>query len=206
MPFGLANAPATFQHMINDVLRDYLDIFVVAYLDDLLIFSTNKDEHERHVKLVLTCLREAGLFAKLEKCLFNQNHVDFLGYIISDKGITMDPAKIRTILEWKTPESVRDVQCFLGFANFYRCFIKGFSHLTLALTRLTHKGPPNAPFVWNSAAQQSFDTLKSTFTSAPILTHADPTQPFVLETDASDYALGAILSQKVAHSSKIHNR
>src|SRR6187551_1730226 len=110
MPMGLTNAPAVFQHMINDVLWDYLDIFVIAYLDDLLIFSTNPIEHEHHVKKVLTCLCESGLFAKLEKCHFNSTEVEFLGYMVTPHGVFMDPAKIRAITAWEPPHTIRAVQ------------------------------------------------------------------------------------------------
>ena len=209
MPMGLTNAPAVFQHMINDVLRDYLDIFVVAYLDDLLIFSANPIEHEHHVKKVLTRLRESGLFAKLEKCHFNSTEVEFLGYMVTPHGVFMDPAKIRALTAWEPPHTLRAVQSFLGFANFYRRFIKGFSSLVLPLTALTRK-TSKSPFVWSMAAQEAFEALKRAFTTAPILQHADPMRPFVLETDASDYALGAVLSQSgrdgLLHPIAYHSR
>ena len=119
MPFGLTNAPAVFQHMANDIFRDFLDIFTIVYLDDILIYSKTQEEHDEHVRQVLRRLREYGLYAKLEKCSFGQNQVEFLGYVVSSDGIAMDPMKVQAILEWKTPLSVRDVQCFLGFANVY---------------------------------------------------------------------------------------
>jgi hypothetical protein len=108
---------------MNDVFREFLDKFVVCYLDDILIYSKNVEEHEEHVKLVLQKLRDAGLYAKAEKCVFHQPQVEFLGYIISNEGLSMDPKKIEAITNWLTPRTVRDVQCFLGFANFYRIFI-----------------------------------------------------------------------------------
>jgi hypothetical protein len=180
MPFGLTNAPAVFQHMMNDIFRPYLDQFVIVYLDDVLIFSKNPEEHEKHVKLVLEKLREVGLYAKLEKCQFDKDTVEFLGYVVSPSGISMDKAKVETLLAWKTPESLRDVQCFLGFANFYRAFIKNYSTIAAPLIALTHK---DKPFEWNDGAQRSFEELKRLFTSAPILAHADPSRPFVVETD-----------------------
>jgi hypothetical protein len=139
MPFGLTNAPAVFQHLMNDIFRDYLDVFVVAYLDDILIFSETPEEHTQHVKLVLERLHQHKLYAKLEKCSFDQDHVEFLGYVISPHGIEMDPAKVDTITKWQTPSSVNDVQTFLGFANFYRRFIGAFSKLVTPLTQLTKK-------------------------------------------------------------------
>ena len=192
MPFGLTNAPAVFQHMANDIFRDFLDIFTIIYLDDILIFSKTQEEHDEHVRQVLRRLQEYGLYAKLEKCSFDLNQVEFLGYIVSSEGISMDPAKVQTILEWRTPQSVRDVQCFLGFANFYRKFIRNYSKKVLPLTQLTHK---NQPFIWNSSAAEAFESLKHAFTSAPILIHANQDKPFILEADASDFALGSVLSQ-----------
>ena len=131
MPFGLTNAPAVFQHMANDIFRDFLDIFTIIYLDDILIYSKTQEEHNNHVRQVLQRLREFGLYAKLEKCCFDRNQVEFLGYMVSPEGIFMDPKKVQTILDWKTPGSVRDLQCFLGFANFYHKFIKIYSKVVL---------------------------------------------------------------------------
>jgi hypothetical protein len=191
MPFGLTNAPAIFQHLMNDIFREFLDNFVVCYLDDILVFSKNEEEHINHVRLVLEKLRTAGLYSKLEKCVFHQPQVEFLGYIISGEGLSMDPKKIRTVTEWKKPATVRDVQCFLGFANFYRIFIRNYSKIAAPLTRLTRKDK----LEWNAETNQAFETLKKAFATAPILTHPDFQKSFFLETDASDFALGAILSQ-----------
>ena len=200
MPFGLTNAPAVFQHMANDIFRDFLDIFIIIYLDDILIYSKTQEDHDNHVRQVLQRLREFGLYAKLEKCCFDRNQVEFLGYVVSPEGISMDPKKVQTVLDWKTPGSVRDLQCFLGFANFYRKFIKSYSQVVLPLTELTQK---NRPFVWTSSAAKAFDSLKQAFTSAPILVHVDLEKPFIIEADASDFALGSVLSQ-IAHDEKLH--
>jgi hypothetical protein len=164
----------------------------VVYLDHILIFSKDQETHDKHVRLVLAMLQEHGLYAKMEKWEFDKSSVVFLGYMISPNGIFMDKSKVETIQCWVTPSSVKDVQCFLGFANFYRWFIKGYSKITTPLTTLTCK---NKPFSWNPTAQATFDTLKMAFTSVPILIHPDPAKPFIVETDASDFALGAILSQ-----------
>ena len=193
MPFGLTNAPAVFQHMANDIFRDLLDICLIIYLDDLLIYSKTQEEHDSHVLLVLKRLRENGLYAKLEKCSFDCKQVEFLGYVISSKGISMDPAKVKAVLEWQTPRSLRDVQCFLGFANFYRKFIQDYSKIILPLTQLTKKGHA---FLWSNEADMAFRHLKEAFTSAPILAHVDTNKPFIMEADASDFALGSILSQQ----------
>ena len=191
MPFGLTNAPAVFQHMMNDIFREHLDDFVVIYLDDILIFSKNEGEHEKHVRLVLEKLRERGLYAKLEKCLFHQTEMEFLGFIATTDGLKMDPKKVEAIVSWEVPKTVRDVQCFLGFANFYRIFIKNYSRVAAPLTRLTCKDK----LEWGPQAEKAFQNLKTAFTKAPILVHHDFAKAFYLETDAYDFALGAVLSQ-----------
>ena len=193
MPFGLTNAPAIFQHMMNDIFRSYLDRFVVCYLDDLLIYSANQSEHQEHVRLVLEKLREVGLYAKLEKCKFNVSQVEFLGYIVTEKGVRMDPEKVKAVLNWATPISVKGLQSFLGFSNFYRTFIKNYSEIASPLHALTKK---DIKFQWNPQAQDAFDRLKLAFTCAPVLMHVDPHLQFVLETDGSDFAIGAVLSQE----------
>jgi hypothetical protein len=143
MPFGLTNAPAIFQHLMNDIFREYMDEFVVLYLDDILIFSKNQEDCDKHLRLVLAKLREHGLYTKLEKCEFDKSLVEFLGYVISSDGVSMDKSKVKTIQCWATPSSVKDVQRFLGFANFYRQFIKGYSKITTPLTALTCKDNPS---------------------------------------------------------------
>lgn len=192
MPFGLTCAPSVFQFMMNDIFREELNKFVICYLDDLLIYSANVSEHEHHVKTVLERLRTNSLYAKLEKCEFDKSEVEFLGYVISGNGISMAADKVQTILSWTTPTSVRDVQSFLGFCNFYRKFIKDYSFKARPLTELTKK---NITFNWTNASQKSFEDLKTTVTSAPVLRHVNPSLPFVLETDASNFALGAVLLQ-----------
>lgn len=199
MPFGLTNAPAAFQHLMNDVFREFLDNFVVCYLDDILIYSKNVEEHEIHVRQVLQKLRDAGLYAKMEKCVFHTTQVDFLGYIISNDGLMMDSKKVQTIMDWKIPKTVRDVQCFLGFANYYRIFIKDFSRVAAPLTRLTSKDK----FQWNQEAEAAFEALKTSFVSAPVLYRVDFSKVFFMETDASDFALGAVLSQ-MGTDDKLH--
>jgi hypothetical protein len=169
-----------------------MDEFVVVYLDDILIFSKNQEDHDKHVRLVLAKLRKHGLYAKLKKCEFDKSLVEFFNYMISPNGVSMDKSKVETIQCWVVPSSVKDVQCFLGFANFHRRFIKGYSKITTPLTALTCK---EKPFLWNPKAQATFDTLKMAFTFASVLIHPDPTKPFTVETDTSDFALGAILSQ-----------
>ena len=192
MPFGLTNAPSSFQHYINDVLHEFVDKFVVAYLDDILIFSKNATDHSKHVRVVLETLRKHSLYAKATKCIFHASSVDFLGYIVGIDGLAMDPGKVKTILDWPKPKTVKAVQSFLGFANFYRRFIRDYSKVVSPLTALTKK---DATFEWTSKADSSFESLKTRFTTAPILRHFDPALAAFLETDASDYAIGSILSQ-----------
>ena len=210
MPFGLCNGPASFQEYINNTLREHLDKFCTAYLDDILIYSDNELEHEVHVKLILRKLREAGLQADITKCEFHVTQVPYLGLIITTEGVKMDPSKIDTIVNWPTLINVKDVQSFLGFANFYRRFIYGYSRIANPLTRLTRKAEP---FVWSQECQKAFNTLKEAFTSDVILRHYNPDHKIVVETDASDYVSGGILSQydenevlhPVAYFSKKHN-
>jgi hypothetical protein len=142
MPFGLINAPIVFQHMMNDVFHEYLDAFVVCYINDILIFSKNMADYECHVRLVSKKLWEVGIYAKLEKCGFHQSKVEFLGYIISRDDVCMESHKVQTIVDWATLTSVRDVQCFLGFINFYWWFIAHYSMIRTPLTCLTQKDQP----------------------------------------------------------------
>ena len=201
MPFGLCNAPATFQHLVNDIFREYLDDFLVVYLDDILIFSPSLELHRHHVKKVLTILRKHKLFLKAEKCEFERTTIQFLGFVISTGGVAMDPQKIKAILDWPTPVDKKAVQRFIGFANFYRRFIVGFSAIVIPITKLTHQG---SHFHWSQEAQEAFEKLKKIFSSAPVLRHPDPKLPFTLEVDASETALGAILSQRQGLKSLLH--
>lgn len=198
MPFGLCNAPATFQSYINSVLHDYLDVFCTAYLDDVLIFSEDLEEHEEHVRRVVERLGKAGLYLDINKCQFGVKEVKYLGLIVSTEGIKMDPAKVNAIQEWRVPHSVKDVQSFLGFANFYRRFIAGYSAIAAPLTNLTKGDPKDKqfPFAPGSRELEAFETLKSSFMTAPVLQHFDPDKETWVETDASDYVVAAVLSQK----------
>jgi len=201
MPFGLTNAPASFQSLVNDVLRDYLDQFCVAYLDDILIYSETLDEHIEHVRKVLRALQKKNLLVKLEKCEFHKQSVKFLGFILTINGIQMDEAKVKAVLDWPQPTTVKELQSFLGFVNFYRRFIEGYSRITAPLTNMTRKDPDGCSkqgrqsFTWGKEAESSFQELKKRFTSAPILATFDPERRIVLETDASDYAIGMCISQ-----------
>lgn len=201
MPFGLTNAPAVFQSLVNDVLRDYLNQFVFVYLDDILIFSRSPQEHVLHVRKVLQRLLENKLFIKGEKCEFHVPSVSFLGYIIGNGQVKPDPSKIRAVEHWPHPKNRKQLQRFLGFANFYRRFIRNFSQVASPLTRLTST---KLPFIWSPEAEKAFTNLKLCFTSAPVLVHPDPSLQFVVEVDASDIGVGAVLSQRSPTDQKLH--
>ena len=201
MPFGLTNAPAVFQALVNDVLRDMLNLFVFVYLDDILIFSKSKSDHVSHVRAVLQRLLENQLFVKAEKCEFHQDTVAFLGYVISPGAIRMDQNKVKAVLEWPVPVNRRELQRFLGFANFYRRFIRNYGVLAAPLTALTST---SVKFLWSPAADGAFRSLQQHFTSAPILTQPDPTRQFIVEVDASDIGVGGVLSQRSPEDNKVH--
>ncbi|XP_044715208.1 reverse transcriptase (RNA-dependent DNA polymerase) domain-containing protein [Hirsutella rhossiliensis] len=192
MPFGLCNAPATFQNYINHTLFDLLDKFCTAYLDDILIYSTDKKQHREHVREVVTRLRDAGLQIDIDKCEFETTRTKYLGLIVTPGGVEMDPDKVSTILNWKPPTALRDLQRFLGFANFYRRFIRDFSKITRPLNDLLKK---STIWSWEVEHQTAFDRLKAAFSVAPVLALYDYNRKTVLETDASDWASGGVLSQ-----------
>jgi len=139
MPYGLTNAPASFQRWMNEILSKYLNIFCVAYLDDILIFSQNLEDRQKHIRTILKRVKETGLTLKASKCEFHTKEIEYLGYVIFPQGLRMDEEKIRTIKEWKEPTNIKGIQSFLGFANFYRRFIQDYSRITTPLTRLTRK-------------------------------------------------------------------
>ncbi|KAJ1574395.1 hypothetical protein NDA15_001263 [Ustilago hordei] len=202
MPFGLANALAHFQSFINDIFQDIIGIYVVVYLDDFLIFSDTEEAHVKHVTEVLTRLRSNRLFAKLSKCEFHTKTVEFLGYIIKPTGIEMDPEKVCTVKEWPMPESIHDIQRFLGFANFYRRFIAHFARIAKPLTALVKPIERFKKFELPEEAQQAFHKLIQAFTSAGVLQHFDYHLPTRLETDASDFAIAGVLKQE--HEGRWH--
>ncbi|KAH9273409.1 hypothetical protein BASA83_004417 [Batrachochytrium salamandrivorans] len=192
MPFGLANAPAQFQRMMNTLFRDSIGKFVLVYLDDIVIYSENLEKHKEHVKSVLTILRANGLYCKLEKCHFYQQEISYLGYVISPNGICMDSAKVKALQDWPTPRKLRDIQVLLGFANFYRTLIPNYSNMTCHLTKLLKK---DAPFSWGADQEKSINDLKKAFSNSSFLAHPCDSKPFILETDASDFAISGVLSQ-----------
>lgn len=194
MPFGLCNAPATFQRLMDEVLADFKFKCVVVYFDDIVIFSDSFDEHLIHLASVFKKLTEARLQAKLIKCQFCLEEVSFLGHVIGPNGVKPDPDTVRAVVEFRIPKSVRDVRSFLGLCSFYRAFIAGFAVIAGPLYYLTKK---DIEFKWNDEAQRSFQHLKAALTSSPILATPEFGKPFIITTDASKYAIGSILSQVI---------
>jgi transposase InsO family protein len=193
MPFGLTNAPATFQTLMNSVLRPYLEKFVIVYLDDILIYSKSEAEHLEHIRLVLQTLREHKLYAKLSKCEFGKPTLLFLGHIIGEDGISMDPDKLKAIQDWPPPRNVTQLQSFLGLANYYRRFVRNYSRVAAPLTALCT--PKITDWPWKEEHEAAFQALKSALITAPVIHPPDLTQPFTVTTDASKFAVGAVLSQ-----------
>ncbi|KAL0180337.1 hypothetical protein M9458_025779, partial [Cirrhinus mrigala] len=202
MPYGLSISPSVFQTFMNEVFREFLHRFVVVYIDDILIYSGNLAEHRQHVQQVLHKLRDHSLYLKLEKCEFHCSSVQFLGYIISAEGMQMDQGKVSAIQEWPQPLTVKELQRFLGFSNFYRRFIKDYSSITATLTSLL-RGKPKT-LNWNPSAHEAFQQLKKIFSTAPLLHHPDPELPFTVEVDASTTGVGAVLSQAVGEPPLLH--
>jgi hypothetical protein len=202
MFFGLTNSPATFQTMMNDIFTDMiLEGVVVVYLDDILIFTKDLEEHRQITHWVLGRLAEHQLYLQPEKCEFEKTRIKYLGLIISENRVEMDLVKVAGVAEWPEPCNKREVQSFLGFANFYRRFIKDFSHHARPLFNLTKN---EQKWQWGSSETSAFQKLKELVTSAPVLTTPADDQPFRIEADSSDYATGAVLSQLLTEDGKWH--
>ena len=190
--FGLTNAPATFQAAMDKMLGDFINDFVVVYLDDIMIYSKTLEDHEKHLRAVLERLREHKFYANLKKCDFMKSEVAFLGHIISADGIKVDPKKVQAVSEWDVPRDVRGVRSFLGLANYFRRFIQGFSKMVAPLTNLTKK---DNSFVWTSECQDAFEKVKYSLTQAPVLVSPTRDKPYEVVSDASGIGLGAVLLQ-----------
>ncbi|GJU96802.1 putative reverse transcriptase domain-containing protein [Tanacetum coccineum] len=209
MPFGLTNAPAVFMDLMNRVCKPYLDKFVIVFIDDILIYSKNKEEHEEHLKLILELLKKEELYAKFSKCEFWIPKVQFLGHVIDSKGIHVDPAKIESIKDWASPKSATEIRQFLGLAGYYRRFIEGFSKIAKPMTKLTQK---NVKFDWGEKEEAAFQLIKQKLCSAPILALPKGSENFIVYCDASHKGLGAVLMQNekvIAYASrqlKIHEK
>ena len=193
MPFGVKNAPPAFQRFISDVLKEYNGVFVVVYIDDILVYSNSVAEHEQHLRLVFDALLKEKLYLVPEKCSFFQTEVPFLGYVLSDKGLAMDPAKVKSVVDWPVPKTLKEVQGFMGLANFCRKFIKDFAEVAGPMLHLSKNC---VKFVWTPECQESFDTLKRKFVEYLVLHNPDPTKPYVVEADASNFAIGATILQE----------
>jgi ribonuclease HI len=193
MSFGLTNAPAYFMYLMNKEFMEYLEKFVVVFIDDILIFSKTKEEHEKHLRLVLEKLRSNQLYAKFNKCDFWLTEVTFLGHIISAGGVSVDPSKVRDVLNWIPPTTASEIQSFLGLVGYYRWFIKDFSKIAKPMTKLLEK---NKTFEWTTKCQASFEELRKRLTSAQVLVLPDLTKKFDIYCDASHQGLGCVLMQQ----------
>ena len=198
MPFGPCNAPGYFQSFMNSLLSHLP--FVCVYLDDIIIFSSTPDEHLSHLTAVLSILLTNHLYCNLGKCQFFLQSLCYLGYIIANQKISMDPKKVAAILNWPIPSNVKELEAFLGFCNFYRSFLYKYSSLTFPLTALLKH---DTRFTWNNSLTAAFESFKSAFTNALSLLQPDDHLPFEIESDASNFAIGSILSQRKPDKSLI---
>ncbi len=193
MPFGLTNAPATFCTLMNDIFREWLDNFVVVYIDDILIYSGSLEKHAEHFRKVFQRLRENKLYAKLEKCEFGVKEVDFLGHRITQEGLKMDNHKVTTIFDWEPLKSVLALRSFLGLASYYRKFIKNFAKIVGPLTNLLKKFAGS--YEWDGTCDEAFETLKGILVKALVLKLPDFDKDFEIHSDASDFSIGGVLVQ-----------
>jgi hypothetical protein len=192
MPFGLTNAPSYFMNMMNKVFMEFLDKFVVVFIEDILIYSKRKEEHKTHLCAILEKLREHKLYAKFSKCEFWLSEVGFLGHIVTKDGIVVDPAKVTTVIEWEPPKNVGEVRSFLGLAGYYRRFIENFSKIAKPMTELLKK---EKKFEWTEGCENSFQELKKRLVSAPVLCLPNLEKEFQVYCDASRQGLESVLMQ-----------
>jgi hypothetical protein len=195
MPFGIKNAPAAFQREMQRVLREKLYKGVMVFVDDILIYTQSEEEHAELVEWVLRRLQEEGYYAHPEKCEFFQSEVSFLGHVVSEKGVAVQQYKVKSVQEWPTPASRRDVRSFLGLTGYYRKFVPQYSEIALPLTDLTKD---NRKFEWTEKEQTAFQQLKDRLTTADVLAHPDPSRQYIINTDASGFAISGVLSQEQA--------
>ena len=202
LPFGLTNAPAAFMDLMNRVFKQYLDKFVVVFVDDILIYLKSHVEHGEHLRIVLQTLRTHQLYAKLSKCEFWLNSVSFLGHVISKEGVRVDPKKVEAVSNWPRPTNVIEIRSFLGMAGYYRRFVKDFSRISAPLTRLIRK---QVKFEWDDTCEQSFQKLKDCLTTAPVLALPTDQGGMTVYCDASRVGLGCVLMQNgkvIAYASR----
>jgi hypothetical protein len=203
MAFGLTNTPVFFMNLMNKVFMEELDKFVVVFIDDILIYSKSREDHEHHLRAILGRLRAHQLYAKLSKCEFWLEKIAFLGHILTTKGIEVDPSKVEAVSKWKQPSNVSEVRSFLGMAGYYCRFIKGFSSIARPMTELLKK---DNKFVWTPKCEESFQIIKKKLTTAPVLTLPDIYQSFIILCDASRQGLGCVLMQNekvIAYASRL---
>lgn len=193
MPMGLANAPAMFQKAMNDMLRPFMNKFVTVYMDDIIIYSKNMEEHADHLKQVLEVMSKYGYKARKDKCCFGVDSVPFLGHVVSGKGLSVDPTKVDLVEAWPPPVDVGQVRSFVGLVQYFKRFIKDLSTILVPLTHLTKN---NTPFVWSPDCQAAFDEVKSLLSTAPVLAMPDPSKRYTVYTDASIYGCGGVLMQE----------
>ena len=202
MLFGLTNASTTFMDLMSRVFRPYVDQFVVVFIDDILVYSKDAQEHEQHLRIVLETLRENRLYAKLSKCDFWLKEASFLGHIVYAEGIRVDPTKIEAVVNWKPPQNVTEVRSFLDLASYYRRFVRGFSIIASPLTKLLRKG---IKFEWIEKCQKGFEQLKGMLVEAPVLTKPTLGKEYTLYSDALDIGVVCVLMQDetvVAYASR----
>jgi RNase H-like domain found in reverse transcriptase/Reverse transcriptase (RNA-dependent DNA polymerase) len=193
MFFGMCNSPATFQAMMDEIFKKEIkDNLIIAYMDDILAFSKTIDGLKKIEQIILENAREYDLYFKAKKCKFRKLKIKYLGLVVEEGKLAIDPAKLKGILDWPAPKTVKEVQSFLGFGNFYHCFVKEFSHLAHPLNDLLKK---DKKFVWSEECQESFDQLKKQFTEEPVLMMPDHLKPFQIQVDSSLFATEGILSQ-----------
>ena len=194
MPLGLCNAPATFERLMEAVWEGLSWDICLVYLDDIIVHTRSFDQHLMNLKCVLDRLRQANLMLKPAKCTLFQTAVTYLGYVVSERGVTADPVKVQALMNWPRPSNTHEVRSFIGLCSYYHRFVPGFAQLAKPLHPLTEK---NANFKWTEECDKAFQTLKDHLTKAPVLAYPDFVKPFILDTDASDVAIGATLSQIV---------
>jgi len=194
MFFGITNSPATFQAIMNKILRDMInEEKVAAFVDNILVGTETEEGHDEIVEEVLKRLEENDLYIKLEKCVWKVQKIRFLGVVIGPNGIEIEKEKVDRVLSWPEPKNIKDVRKFLGFANYYRRFIKNFAQVVRPMNVLTRK---DIKWQWKEEQQKAFDKLKRIFTTKPVLAALDLDKEFRVEADASNYATGGVLSMK----------
>jgi hypothetical protein len=192
MPFGLTNAPSTFQSLMNHIFKPYLRKFILVFFDDILVYSKDLETHAAHLSLTLDTLRQNSLFVKMSKCKFACLEVEYLGHIVSDKGVSADPGKIQAMVEWPFPKTLKALKGFLELTGYYRKFIKSYGSIAAPLTNMLKKNS----FGWTAAAQEAFEALKLVVSRAPVLALPNFSLPFIIECDASGGGIGAVLMQE----------